>query len=459
MKFKNLYIILLLLLSACSENDTSSYKSTKDKQKVKNYFTLATDKHAIAKPAYNLSNDETDIFYLGRSVFKTPWITAPSITTARDGLGPLFSANTCRNCHPNNGAGVAIDKNGNMSRSLLLRLSHKESNNSEVLRTNGFEPDSTYGAQFSSSGSRIVKPEGQSVVNYTSIKGKYPDGTNYELRNPTYSIKHLGYGDLDKETILAPRIGSALIGLGLLERIAEKDILAHEDINDSNHDGISGKANYAFDPESNTTRLGRFTWKASATSVKHQSAAAAHNDMGLSNPLFPFHNCTKKQVACLKEAALAEDDIDLVGFRLDALTFYVSNLTIPSPREVKKNEEGKKLFQTLNCVACHVPSYITSDGIKIQPYSDLLVHDMGEALADGRSEFLANGSEWRTAPMWGIGLYKQISGEANYLHDGRARSIEEAILWHGGEAQKSKDDFMALDKKSRQKVLNFLHSI
>ena len=467
MQVKYLIILTLSLLTACSQSDFSDSKEEVISEKTmlkktvlkKNYFTTDKSKHAFSKHISGLSDAEIDIFYLGKSVFKTPWITAPSITTARDGLGPLFSANTCRNCHVGNGAGIAVDSKGIMNRSLLFRLSHRESNDTQTLERVGFKPDSTYGAQLSRNGNLNVPAEGQTVVKYESIKGTYPDGSSYELRNPSYNIIHMAYGDLDKETVIAPRIGSALIGLGLLARIPEKDILAHEDVNDSNKDGISGKANYAFDPETNTTRLGRFTWKSSAVSVKHQSAGAAHNDMGLSNPLFPSPNCTSVQKECLQEASLSEHEMDLPEYRLSAVAFYLSNLAVPKQREPKKHREGAKLFKSLNCTSCHVPAFTTTDGIQIKPYSDLLLHDMGDDLADGRSEFLANGHEWRTPPMWGIGLYEKVAGEANYLHDGRARSIEEAILWHGGEAQKSKEDFMALNKQSRTKVLDFLNSI
>lgn len=441
------------LATGCTDNDACT-SNTSGK-----YFTSNTSKKAFTKPMASMSSEEETLFYVGRSFFKIPWVEAPSATTARDGLGPLFSANTCRNCHPKNGAGVALSKDGSMSRSLLLRLSHKTSTNKSLLETVGFEPDSTYGAQLSRNGNQKVVKEGTPTVTYESIKGTYPDGTSYELRSPSYDIKDLGYGALDKETIMAPRIGSALIGLGQLEAISEKDILVYEDVNDSDADGISGKANYAFDPETNTTKLGRFTWKSSATTVKHQSAGAAHNDMGLSNPLFPTHNCTAKQKECLENVTTSGYAHDLPAHRLEAITYYVSNLAIPKQREAGKHVEGEKLFASLNCTACHVPSYKTASGIEIHPYSDLLLHDMGKGLADGRSEFLASGSEWRTPPMWGIGLYSTVSGEANYLHDGRARSIEEAILWHGGEAQKSKVEFMSLSKIERNKVLMFLKSI
>lgn len=450
------YISLIALLAMGVH--ASSPTHTKH-PKNKNFFTQVKNKKAFSQPVRGLSYEEEDAFVLGKSFFRIPWVEAPSATTARDGLGPLFSANTCMHCHPGNGAGIALDAQGNMTRSYLLRLSHASSTNQKLLNIVGFEPDSTYGAQLSRHANGTALPEGQSIVNYTDVNGTYPDGNTYSLRKPHYSVTQLAYGDFDKETIIAPRIGSALVGLGLLENISEKDILTYEDEDDKNNDGISGKANYVHDPETNTTRLGRFTWKASAATVKHQSAGAAHNDMGLSNPLFPSHNCTSKQESCLKEAAKSMHTFDLPAERLDAIAFYLSHLAVPRQREPKKHREGAKTFKNLNCASCHVPKYKTTLGVTIRPYTDLLLHDMGEGLADGRSEFLASGSEWRTAPLWGKGLQEKVSGEANYLHDGRARSLEEAILWHGGEAEKSRLDFMALPKIKRDELILFLKSI
>ncbi|CAA6814387.1 MAG: Probable thiol oxidoreductase with 2 cytochrome c heme-binding sites [uncultured Sulfurovum sp.] len=456
-------LLTLFLITACSEKPSEQAQS-KEKISPHSFFTSNHSRNAFSVPMKHLNNAEEDLFILGKSFFSIPWVESPASTTARDGLGPLFSANTCKHCHPRNGAGLALTQNNEMSRSLLLRFSHKTSTNQMLLNKNGFEPDSMYGSQLSQNGNHNVPAEGIPNVRYTEIIGHYADGESYLLRKPTYVINNLNYGALDSQTVVAPRIGSALIGLGLLENISEKDILKYQDIKDTNNDGISGKANYAFDPESNRTKLGRFTWKASATSVKHQSAAAAHNDMGLSNPLFPLHNCSEKQLACLKEAQNEEQTFDLPQKRLDAITFYLSHLAIPKPREViqenvQSYKKGKSLFTALNCISCHVADYTTVKAVTISPYSDLLLHDMGEGLADGRSEFLANGSEWRTAPLWGIGLYQRVSGEANFLHDGRARSIEEAILWHGGEAQKSKEQFMQLSKKERQSLRLFLETI
>lgn len=470
MKLIHMGLLSALLLSGCSEKNTKNENTTDHnvstqveksakKTKIRKYFTECNSKMAFMREQKGLNNDEIDQFILGKSFFRIPWVEAPSATTARDGLGPLFNANTCMHCHPGNGAGVAVNKDGTMTRSLLLRLSHKNPKDIKLLKKVGFEPDSTYGAQLSKNGNHNVVAEGEPVVSYEELKGQYPDGTSYTLRKPTYSVINKGYGEFDEDTVLAPRIGSALIGLGQLELISEKDILAYQDIDDKDGDGISGKANYAFDPETNSTKLGRFTWKASATTVKHQSAGAAHNDMGLTNPLFPVHNCTKKQAACMEESEKGRFDFELPAQRLDAIAYYLSNLAIPKQRKTEKHLDGSKLFRSLSCTSCHVASYKTASGIEIKPYSDLLLHDMGDGLADGRSEFLASGSEWRTAPMWGMGLYEKVSGEANYLHDGRARNIEEAILWHGGEAEKSKKAFMALDKSAREKVLDFLKSI
>lgn len=416
--------------------------------------TSSSNKSSFSKPKLNLNINEEDLFVLGKSFFSIPWVEAPSATTARDGLGPLFSANTCMTCHPKNGAGVAIKKDGTMNRSLLLRLSHKDVYD----KTIGFKPDSTYGAQLSLNGNKDVLFEGEAVVNYEEIRGEYFDKTSYSLRKPTYKIEKLNYGALDPKSVVAPRIGSILIGLGRVELISDEDILKNEDINDTNKDGISGKANRVYSPELNKTVIGKFTWKASASSVKVQSAAAAHNDMSLTNPLFPKDNCTKKQQKCL-DAPKGKFDFDLPQERLDAISFYVSNLCVPNQRDPKKHIEGAKLFKTLKCASCHVDSFKTTQGDTIHPFSDFLLHDMGDELADGRVEFLANKNEWRTAPLWGLGLRKKVSGEANYLHDGRARSIEEAILWHGGEALKSKEDFMKLEKNKREKLLEFLNSI
>jgi CxxC motif-containing protein (DUF1111 family) len=457
-KMKHLLIsaAAIFMIVGCSSEPSSSKKEGSQLAQ----FTNSDSKTAFTKAFDFETNEELDMHILGKSFFRVPWVEAPSATTARDGLGPLFSANTCIHCHPNNGAGLAVDKDGAITRSLVMRLSlsHVQNINNNLITKNGFMPEPTYGGQLSFNGTSDVAYEGSAEVKYTYIDKKYDDGSSYQLRSPAYSLTKLQYADLHKDANVAPHIALALIGLGAIESIPAKDILANEDVEDKDKDGISGKANWVYNPETNTTELGRFTWKAAAASVKHQSANAAHNDMGLSNPLYPKHNCTDAQEDCLK-ALEGRHEFDLPMERLDAISFYLKTLKIPAQRKSENFEKGQKIFNDLGCVKCHVESFQTSDGVEIKPYSDFLLHDMGEALADGHRVFKADASEFRTPPLWGLGLYEKASGELNLLHDGRARSAEEAILWHGGEAQKQAEAFKALSKKDRDYLVEFLHGI
>jgi CxxC motif-containing protein (DUF1111 family) len=425
------------------------------------YFVNTTaEKTILAHPAGSMTEEAEARFLLGKSFFRIPWVEAPSATTARDGLGPLFNANTCIHCHPHNGAGRVFKEDGTLHRSLLLRLAKPKAENDaerETLHKNGFVPDPVYGAQLSLHAIAPVKPEGTPVVSYKAATFTYPDGTTATLHTPVYSVENLGYGPLHKETTLSARIAPSLIGLGHLTAIPAADILAREDPADKDHDGISGKAQWVYSPETNQKELGRFTWKGSAATPKQQAAAAFHHDMGLSNPIYPQPNCTAAQRECNERAALSAHELDVPQERLDAVAAYITNLKIPLPKKI--DAKGKQLFETVGCAACHVPQHVTDQGVVIRPYTDLLLHDMGEGLADGRSEFLAGGREWRTAPLWGIGLKKQTAGAAHYLHDGRARTIEAAILWHGGEAQQARNAFAALPKAARQSLLHFLESL
>jgi CxxC motif-containing protein (DUF1111 family) len=451
-----------LVLTGCFDTNVSQKGDKRDAINATEnaFYSQDTSKKAFSHPVANMNNTEMDTFVMGRSFFTIPWVEAPSATTARDGLGPLFNANTCIHCHPNNGAGVAVDAKGALRRDLIIRLALSSSKNLNNVSQTRMEniPEPTYGTQLSINGNHNTPFEGNVRVNYELSTQNYPDGTPYTLRKPTYTIDTLGYGPLHPDSVISPRIALALVGLGLIEAIPQGAILAHEDINDDNNDGISGKANWVYTLESNSSQLGRFTWKASSPNVRFQSANAASNDMGLTSPLFPKENCTKKQKEC-HEAPKGMHEFDLPENRLNAIAFYVTHLKTPQPRAFEKKEEASALFEQLTCNRCHVPSYTTTMGMTIAPYSDFLLHDMGEELADGVSDFLASGNEWRTPPLWGIGLYEKVSLEANYLHDGRARSIEEAILWHGGEAKKAKDAFMNLEKSQRELLINYLGTI
>lgn len=455
-------LTLTAFLAVGCSVDTNKQNVQEDSsaKKTSNIFTSDSSKKAFTHPQKFTTNDEEDLHILGKSFFRIPWVEAPSATTARDGLGPLFSANTCLHCHPGNGAGLAVNNDGEITRSLVMRLSLKNSKNinNGLVLNKGFVSEPTYGGQFSLNGTSDTPYEGSIKVSYTSIDGKYADGKSYELQTPTYRLGDFQYGELDKNVNIAPHIGLALVGLGALEMISEKDILAHEDILDSDEDGISGKANWVFNPQTNATELGRFTWKAAASTVKQQSANAAHNDMGLSNPLYPEHNCTPKQEECQK-AIEGRHDFDLPMKRLDAIAYYLKTLKIPKQRVSKNFTKGKEIFNDLGCVKCHVSTYKLADGNSIHPYSDLLLHDMGDELSDGHTMFKASANEFRTPPLWGVGLYKKVSGGVALLHDGRARTIEEAILWHGGEAKDQQEKFKRLNKTEREYLLEFVKGV
>lgn len=459
---KTLIPIALTALLAVGCSDSNSNKTPKERttQSIANIFTTDSSKRAFSHPQKFSSDTQEDMHILGRSFFHIPWVEAPAATTARDGLGPLFSANTCAHCHPNNGAGLALKKDGNISRSLVMRLSLKNSKNinNALTMKDGFVVEPTYGGQLSLNGTSDTPYEGSIKISYSKLSGKYADGESYELQVPSYSLENLQYGALHKDTNIAAHIGLALVGLGAIEMIDTKDILKKEDILDADSDGISGKANWVFNPETNSTELGRFTWKAAAASITQQSANAAHNDMGLSNPLYPKDNCTEKQEACQK-ALEGRHEFDLPMMRLEAISYYLKTLKIPKQRVSKNFKKGEKIFNDLGCIKCHTSTYSVADGNTISPYSDFLLHDMGEALSDGHTIFKAEANEFRTPPLWGLGLYKKVSGGVALLHDGRARTIEEAILWHGGEAKAQQMAFKALEKEKRDYLVEFLKGI
>lgn len=455
-----------LLLAGCSDRTEREAQMPKEPASATAKISDASakfrtgngTKQAFSQPFDGMDDHETDRFVRGKSFFSVPWVEAPSATSARDGLGPLFSANTCLHCHPRNGAGVAVAEDGKMNRSLVFRLSVPENLNADIVLKTGFTPEPVYGGQLSMNGNGNVVYEGYPEVSYREQEGSYPDGERYSLRIPTYAISGLQYGPLDPEANIAPHIAPALVGLGLIERIPTEAILQYEDAEDRDKDGISGRANWVHDTLSGTKALGRFTWKAAASSVLNQTANAASNDMGLTSPLYPEENCTPSQTAC-NEAPKGRHAFDLPQSRLEAITYYLTHLKIPRPRPFEQKAEAEELFERLACSKCHVPGYTTEEGVPIAPFSDFLLHDMGEALSDGHTVFSAGPREFRTPPLWGIGLYAKVSGEANYLHDGRARSAEEAILWHGGEAEASKKAFQALSKEARRLLLHYLETI
>ncbi len=424
----------------------------------------------------NITFEDEQNFKLGNALFRKLWVSSPSSTQASDGLGPLFNARACQTCHIKDGRGHPPEGD-TVSTSMFLRLGKTPSSERERLALETFVKlkiaDPVYGGQLQDLAVPGLKGEGQMHISYDEITKTFADGDTISLRKPSYKAVDLNYGPLDPNTIIAPRVTPQMIGLGLLEAIHESDIYANADPNDKDNDGISGKVAIASKQDGKAT-IGRFGWKASNPSIRQQTADAFAGDIGISSPAASsnYGDCTKRQIECL---AIPHGEQTRLGVGeapedvLALVAFYSQNLAVPQRRGVQDPDilDGKKLFYQLGCATCHRPKYVTSRNAinkaqqfqLIWPYTDMLLHDMGDGLADGLNVGIANGGEWRTPPLWGIGLTETVSDHTFFLHDGRARNLTEAIVWHGGEAEKAKNGFMQLKITERANLIKFLESL
>ena len=458
-----LQVLLIILCASCSKDDSESFLNYLEENEefgggIATVFDESENAFGNLPPA--LLERNTD-FVVGNSFFRRNWVTEPASTSDLDGLGPFFNARSCGNCHFKDGRGAPPLTPQEEPIALLFRLSQQTEIEWEQI------PDPNYGGQLNPFAILDLTGEGSVSVSYREETGAYADGTVYNLRTPINTINNLQYGEISSSTMISPRIAPHLIGLGLLEAIDEVDILANADEFDADADGISGKPNYVWDITQQENSLGRFGWKANEPTVRQQVAAAFVGDIGITSSVFPNEACADKQQSCVD--AIYIDDIELTEMIFDNVTFYTQALAIPKRRNWDDEVvlRGKALFSEIECSACHIPSFVTGDftdipeysNQTIRPYTDLLLHDMGEGLADGASNFRANGNEWRTPPLWGLGLVNVVNGHTNFLHDGRARNFEEAILWHGGEAEEAKESFMALEKSEREAIISFLESL
>jgi CxxC motif-containing protein (DUF1111 family) len=415
-------------------------------------------RNAFGQPIDALTREERRAFAVGNNFFNDNWVTAPASTEGRDGLGPLFNAQSCSSCHEFDGRGAPPMSADDPERGLLLRLS--------VVGPDGHPvPDPVYGGQLQDRAINGVPVEGRIVIERTEVDGAYADGTPYTLLAPTYSIEDLGYGPLATGVMVSPRIAPAVFGVGLLEAVPDDALLALADPDDANGDGISGRVNRVLDP-SGALVIGRLGWKANVATVEQQTAGAFHGDIGITSSLQPDQDCTDAQPEC--RAAIDGGQPELTDAKLERVTFYTRTLAVPARRDVgdPDTEAGAQLFGELGCASCHRAEMQTGEAQvaatsnqTIRPYTDLLLHDMGPGLADGRPDGEATGSEWRTAPLWGIGLIDDVNDHTRLLHDGRARNAEEAILWHGGEAAAAQGRFLQLDAAARDRLLAFLDSL
>ncbi len=438
--------------------------------------TKIVNRDAFSQSGANLTFAEEEQFKLGNALFRKLWVSTPASTKASDGLGPLFNARACQSCHLKDGRGHPPEGDSDAT-SMFLRLARGPVTEEERRELETFVrpnfPDPVYGGQLQDLAVPGLKAEGHMAITYENEPVTLGDGTVVNLRRPVYSAEDLAYGPLDEHTTLSPRIAPPMIGLGLVQAIHPADILKNADPADKDGDGISGKPAIVRDANGDLV-LGRFGWKAQNPTVRQQSAGAFAGDIGISTPDVPnsHGDCTAAQADCLAMPVGVQKnlgDSEAPDPVLELVTFYSENLAVPARRDAAGKEvlRGKELFYGIGCASCHAPKYVTSRKAEnpahrfqlIWPYSDFLLHDMGDGLADGQPVGVADGREWRTPPLWGIGLTGTVSGHTFLLHDGRARNLTEAILWHGGEAQPARDGFSQLDKKDRDALIAFLESL
>ncbi|MEO1249060.1 MAG: di-heme oxidoredictase family protein [Pseudomonadota bacterium] len=431
---------------------------------------------AFSQPSGNIAFEDELDFKVGNGLFRKVWVSAPASTLASDGLGPLYNARSCQRCHIKDGRGHPPESPDDTAISMFLRVSipgEVPANMAEIEDYIGTRPDPTYGEQLQDFALAGHAAEYRLDITYEEMGVPLSGGETATLRRPTYTAADLGYGPLHPDVMFSPRVAPQMIGLGLLEAIPAADILALADPDDSDGDGISGRPNIVWSVEYGQPMLGRFGLKAGAPTVRHQSAGAFAGDIGISNPLFPmpWGECTDPQTIC-RDAPHGDNDARLfeVGDDgLDLVTFYSRNLAVPMRRDVDDPQvlRGKAVFYATGCTSCHQPAFVThrledrpeQSFQLIWPYTDMLLHDMGEGLADNRPEARATGREWRTPPLWGIGLTEQVSGHSYFLHDGRARSLLEAILWHDGEARAQRDAVVSMPPADRAALIRFLESL
>lgn len=434
-----------------------------------------TTADAFTHPSGNMAFDRQIDFKRGSRLFRKLWVAAPASTRASDGLGPLYNARGCQNCHKNDGRGRPPFGPDDPSVSMVLRLSVPGGDLPAIRGYLATQPDPVYGGQLQNVAAPGKTAEGRVRITWTEQPVTLADGSVVSLRAPAYSVAGLTQGPLGPGAMLSPRVAPQMIGLGLLEAIRAADILAAADENDADGDGISGRGNIVWSKEYDRPMLGRFGLKAGVATIREQSAKAFSDDMGLSSVLHPepWGDCRLAQTDCRQgphgQEPGTRDGLEVDGESLDLVTFYLRNLAVPARRIPNDPQvlRGKQVFHDTGCTACHTPKFVTariSDQPEqslqlIWPYTDLLLHDMGAGLADNRPEARATGTEWRIAPLWGIGLTEQVTGTASFLHDGRARTLLEAVLWHGGEAEAARDAVVGLPVADRTGLLAFLGSL
>ncbi|RKH66078.1 di-heme oxidoreductase family protein [Corallococcus llansteffanensis] len=402
---------------------------------------------AFAYAAPNLSAEHEELHREGDAAFAALFVPGPA--PVNPGLGPAFNNNSCNGCHLRNGRGMPVMGGGPQRTQLLVRVSLPEGTPDHP---HGAVPVPGFGFQIQDQAVYGASPEARVTLSWEERPNAYADGTAYSLRSPRVAIVLPDGSSPPPDMRTSLRLPPPVVGLGLLEAVDVATLRALEDPTDANGDGVSGRLNTVWDVQARALVPGRFGWKANSPNLQQQSAEAYFNDMGISNPLFPD----------------ADGTFELPRTTLDAAVFYAQSLGVPARTALDDAtvKHGEAEFRDLGCATCHREALETGEHPvtelshqRIHPYTDLLLHDLGPGLADGRPDGDATGTEWRTAPLWGLGLTQTILPYSAWLHDGRARTLEEAILWHGGEAERAREGFRNLSASDRAALVRFLQSL
>jgi CxxC motif-containing protein (DUF1111 family) len=453
----------LVLLAACSSDHTATAPGggsstvpafANDSLSGGDMTVFDASSSAFADPGPPIAGAELTARQIGDRIFDATFVPAPASINA--GLGPRFENVSCTGCHTNDGRGLP-PAHGNQFPSILFRVSLPG-----LGPHGGPVPVPGYGTQLETQADVGFTPEATVTAAYTDSTVSFADGTKITLHVPSYTIG-APYLAMPAGVLISPRVAPANFGLGLLEAVSDSAIQALAQAPSALSAGVAGMANYVWDSIGGTMRTGRFGLKSNQVTIANQVGAAFNGDMGVTSPDFPNEPCYDAVPACMAHAPDITDSV------MQAVVTYIRTLGVPARRNIHAGsvQHGAAIFQSAGCTGCHLPTLTTGivanepelSNQTIHPYTDLLVHDMGAGLADNRPDFGADGSAWRTRPLWGIGLTPLINGNVNFLHDGRAQSLMEAVMWHDGQAAPAKQYVQKLSATDRNALLDFLNSL